>query len=81
MLNAKSLGLTLGILWGVSLFLITIICVLTGGYGSEVLNLIKGVYLGYEITFVGSIIGLIYGFIEGFIGGFLVGWIYNKIEK
>lgn len=77
MLNAKSLGLAGGVLWGVSMFVMTWVnqwC----GYGTEFLNLIATVYPGYALSAMGSFIGLAWGFADGFIGLFLLGWLYNK---
>ena len=80
MINAKNFGLAGGIYWGVSLFLLTIISIFTG-FAGEILILLRGVYIGYDITFLGSIIGLIYGFLDGFIGCYIFAWIYNKLNK
>ena len=79
-LNAKNLGLTLGIIWGLALLIVTLISVPTG-YGMAFLNIFDSIYPGYAITYVGAIIGLVYGFIDGFVGGFLIAWIYNKLEN
>lgn len=80
MLNAKNLGLAAGIIWGVSMFLMTIISLKTG-YASGWLTVMAGVYPGYNVSLSGSIIGLIYGFIDGFVGLFIFGWLYNKLEN
>ncbi len=79
-LNAKILGLTLGILFGLIIFIATNWLVIKGGYivGSHLL-LLSQFFIGYKVSFLGSIIGLIYGFIAGTIFGVLVGWIYNKL--
>lgn len=79
-LNAKNLGLTLGILWGLGLFLVTLISVFSG-YGAAFLNVVASIYPGFKVTYLGAIIGLVYGFIDGFIGGWLIAWIYNKLEN
>ncbi len=79
-LNAKILGLTLGILFGLIIFIATNWLVIKGGYivGSH-LRLLGQFFIGYKVSFLGSLIGLIYGFITGTIFGVLVGWIYNKL--
>ena len=79
-LDAKALGLTLGIIWGVCVFIMTLIAIPTG-YGGIVLSGVKSVYPGYTIGPVGSIVGLILGFIDGFIGGYLIAFVYNKLAK
>jgi len=78
-LNPKSLGLAGGVLWGVSMFIMTLVSCYTG-YGSMFLSLMADVYPGYEVSLFGSLIGLVYGFIDGFIGLFIFGWLYNKFN-
>lgn len=80
MLNAKGLGLAGGVLWGLAMFIFTVISIYTG-YGTMWLALMADVYPGYDITFTGSIIGLIYGFIDGFVGLFILAWLYNKFSS
>ncbi|MDP6459385.1 MAG: bacteriophage holin [Candidatus Hydrothermarchaeota archaeon] len=78
-LDPKVAGLTLGVFWGVGLFLCTLVSMFTG-YAKDPLALIITVYPGYTVTYLGSVVGLIYGLIDGFIVGFLVVWIYNKLS-
>lgn len=72
------LGLAGGILWGLMMFFFTIISIYTG-YGFLWLTLMKTVYIGYDITWIGSAIGLAYGFIDAFICLYLLAWLYNKL--
>jgi hypothetical protein len=78
-LHPVKLGLAAGILWGLAMFLITLISIGTG-YATGWLILMGDVYPGYTISAAGSILGLIYGFIDGFIVLFLLAWVYNKIK-
>lgn len=78
MINAKRLGLAGGILWGVVVFVITLLNIFIG-YGASWITLLADIYPGYGATYVGSVAGLIYGFIDGFVGLFILGWLYNKI--
>ena len=79
-LNPAALGLSLGILWGVILFLTTWLSYFTG-YGSLFLRTLAGsIYPGYSISPAGSILGLLYGFADLFITGALAGWLYNRIS-
>ena len=79
-LNGNILGIVLGIVTGLVIFIATNWLVIKGGsdVGSH-LNLLGQFFIGYSVTFAGSLIGLIYGFLTGFIGGFLIAWIYNRI--
>ncbi|MCK5139402.1 MAG: bacteriophage holin [Thermodesulfovibrionia bacterium] len=78
-LKPLALGITIGIFWGVSVFLTTVLCHYTG-YGKLFLEALpQSLYPGYSITLRGSFAGLVYGFVDGFVSGAIVGWIYNKV--
>ncbi|MEQ9619998.1 MAG: hypothetical protein RIG61_12600 [Deltaproteobacteria bacterium] len=86
-LNAKMLGLILGLLIGLVIFIATNWLVIKGPQlspsGEYVmgphLELLSQFFIGYRVSFAGSIIGFLYGFAAGTIGGALIGWIYNRI--
>ena len=81
-LNAKILGLSLGLLFGLGVFIATNWLVLKGGkvVGPH-LQLLSQYFIGYRVSFLGSFIGFAYGFAVGTFSGSLIGWIYNKITK
>ncbi len=80
-LKPVALGLSLGIVWGLALFVTTWLSYLTG-YGKLFLDVLAGsIYPGYTISPAGSALGLVYGFIDLFIAGSLVGWIYNRVTR
>lgn len=79
-LNKKASGLATGIFWGVAIFLVTNIRLLTGGTGVG-LSLLSVACPGYSFSFFGSMIGLIWGFVYGFIYGWLFAFLYNLIVK
>ena len=63
-LNAKLLGIVLGILMGFGLFLATILLVIKGGPNVGLhLNLLGNYFPGYQVTYLGSVIGFFYGFL------------------
>jgi hypothetical protein len=82
LLNAKLLGIVLGILLGTGLFLATNFLVLKGGknVGAH-LGLLANFFPGYRVTFLGSIIGFCYAFVLGFFTGGIIGSVYNKFAK
>lgn len=80
MLNTKNLALSAGIMWALSMFIMTIISMYTG-YASQFINLMESIYPGYNLSWGGSILGLIYGFVDGFVGLYIFGWLYNKLNK
>lgn len=77
-LNATIVGLTTGIVAGLGIFVATNWLVLKGGsvVGPH-LSLLREFFVGYSVTFVGSLIGLAYGFVIGFIIGYFVASVYN----
>jgi hypothetical protein len=81
-LNAGILGLTLGVVCGLGLFLATNWLVIKGGnpVGPH-LALLSQYFIGYRVSFVGSLIGFFYGFAVGTLSGSLIGWIYNRIVR
>jgi hypothetical protein len=79
-LNAKVFGLTLGLVCGLALFLATNWLVIKGGkpVGPH-LALLSQYFIGYRVSFLGSVIGFFYGFAVGTLCGSFIGWLYNKI--
>lgn len=79
-LNSKFIGLALGVTCGLAIFIATNWLVIKGGdpVGPN-LQLLSQYFIGYRVSFFGSIIGFGYGFAVGTFGGALIGWIYNKI--
>ncbi len=86
-LNSKILGLILGTLMGLAIFIGTNWLVIKGGHiapnGEYVvgphLQLLSQFFIGYKVSFLGSVIGFFYGFAIGTLSGATIGWIYNKI--
>jgi len=86
-LNSKVMGLTFGLIFGLVIFVATNWLLLKGGYvnaeGEYVIGphlaLLNQFFLGYRISFFGSIIGFFYGFAIGTLTGSAIGWGYNKI--
>ena len=86
-LRIKILGLVLGILFGLAVFIATNWLLIKGGHmtadGKYVvgphLQLLSQFFIGYRVSFVGSIIGFAYGFAVGTLCGAIIGWVYNKI--
>ena len=79
-LNATILGLITGFTVGSVIFIATNFLVLKGGpvVGPH-LSLLREFFIGYSVTFVGSLIGFAYGFASGFVIGYVVARIYNWV--
>lgn len=80
-LNVKVLGLALGLICGLVIFIATNWLVIKGGnpVGPH-LSLLGQYFIGYKVSFFGSILGFVYGFAVGTMAGALMGWIYNKVN-
>ena len=79
-LNGNILGLVLGSMGALAIFIATNWLVLKGG--EEVgphMQLLDQFFYGYSVTFTGSIIGAAYLFIVGYLCGLFIGWIYNGV--
>ena len=81
-LNAKIQGLSVGIIAGLTIFLATNWLLIRGGkvVGPH-LGLLGQYFIGYRVSFVGSLIGFIYAFALGFLIGYGVAVIYNGIVE
>lgn len=78
-LNPWKFGLAAAILWGVGLFIMTWVSMLTG-WGMFWLSQWIDVYPGFELSTKGTFIGLVYGLIDGFVSMFLLAWLYNLFQ-
>ena len=78
--SGKILGLVLGILFSVVIFVGTNWLVIKGGsvVGPH-LSLLSQYFIGYSVTFVGSLVGVVYAFLFGYLSGVIIGRIYNGV--
>lgn len=81
-LEAVVQGVAWGVVAGLALFLATNFLVLKGGrvVGPH-LSLLRQFFIGYEVTFTGSLIGFAYAFACGFVAGYLVSLVYNRVVR
>ena len=79
-LNAVVTGVVTGLLAGLAVFVTTNWLVLKGGrvVGPH-LALLGQFFIGYRVTFVGSLVGFVWAFTVGFLAGAAVVWIYNRL--
>jgi hypothetical protein len=78
-LNARIHGLVTGMVLGCGLFIATNWLVLKGGKSvGRHLALLGQFFIGYRVSFLGSLIGFAYAFVCGFIVGYSVAWMYNR---
>ena len=79
-LNPLAAALAMGLVWSVSLFVMTLVSTQTGFAGNG-LQILADIYPWYEVSVKGAFIGLVCGFIDGFIGTYILVWIYNFFVK
>jgi len=81
-LNASVQGVVTGIVAGIIVFIATNWLVLKGGsvVGPH-LSLLSQFFIGYRVSFFGSLIGFAYAFIFGFVVGYVVATMYNWIVE
>jgi hypothetical protein len=79
-LNATVHGWVTGILCALGIFIATNWLVLKGGdvVGPH-LSLLGQYFIGYEVTFRGSLVGALYGLVAGFALGYALARMYNWI--
>ena len=79
-LNALVQGVVTGLLGGLGIFVATNLLILKGGpvVGPH-LALLGQFFIGYRVTFLGSLIGFTYGFATGFCVGYFMATVYNRM--
>ena len=77
-LDIKAFAISCGLLWGVSLFILTWWIIAFEGATGEV-TMIGMLYRGYTISPVGSMVGVAWGLVDGFFGGLILAWLYNAL--
>jgi hypothetical protein len=79
-LDAMVQGLVVGLMAGLAVFVATNWLVWKGGavVGPH-LALLAQYFIGYRVTFLGSLIGFAWGFTVGFLAGYAVAWTYNRL--
>jgi hypothetical protein len=77
-LNAQAWGVSMGLIFGIGLFVATIILVLKSGENvGQHLVLLANYFPGYRVTTAGAFIGFVYAFVLGYGVGRIIGTVYN----
>jgi hypothetical protein len=80
--NEQGWGIAIGLLFGVGLFLATIVLVLKNGPNpGPHLSLLRIYFPGYSVTWIGAGIGFVYAFVVGYAVGRTIATIYNRLIK
>ena len=79
-IQAGVLAIVCAVLGGLLLFLMTIWLLVKDGPGAGPhLSLLGNYFIGYSVTWGGSILGLFYGALTGGVVGWVIGTIYNLV--
>ena len=74
------LALTCAVLGGVGLFVMTVWLIIKNGpHAGLHLGLLRHYFIGYSVTWPGSVVGFFYGALLGSIVGWTIGKIYNGV--
>lgn len=81
-MQAGILALVFALIFGLGLFVMTAWLIIKGGdnVGSH-LQLLNNFFIGYSVTWKGSLVGFFYGALVGAIIGWTIGKVYNRIVK
>lgn len=82
-LSIRSLTISLGLFWGLTVLLVSFFNLLWPPYGKAFLEMVSSVYPGYKVvgTAGSVVIGTLYALLDGAVGGALFGWLYNTFAK
>jgi hypothetical protein len=77
-MNVKAFALAAGLLLGFLLFLATLVEAARGeGHN---LILLSVFFIGYSVSYLGSLVALAYGFVSGALVGAVFAWLYNRFD-
>jgi len=81
-LSGNIVGLVLGIVGAAIIFISTNWLVIKGGeqVGPH-LGLLAQFFVGYRVSFVGSLVGAGYALVIGYVSGRFIAWLYNTIAS
>ena len=81
-LNARAWGIAVGLMFGLFLFLATVLLIVEGGpnVGAH-LSLLGKLLPGYRVTIGGAFIGFAYMFVIGYAIGRVIGSVYNALAR
>ena len=79
-IEVKGLALTLGILFGLTAFVLGVLSLLFG-FATDYVVAMAALYIGFAPTLIGSIMGAIWGFVHCAISGAVIALVYNKLTE
>jgi hypothetical protein len=81
-MDAVVWALTTGVMAGLGLFVATNWLVFQGGIQvGKHLGLLANYFIGYSVTFMGSLVGFAYAFVVGFVATWVLVTVYNVVAR
>ena len=81
-LNSRAWGIAVGLVFGLALFVATIVLLMKGGEQVGIhLALLGKLLPGYRVTVGGAFIGFAYLFVIGYAIGRVIGSVYNALAR
>lgn len=78
-LSVKGLAISLGVAWAAMVLFTGWVAIF--GWGTNFVEALSSLYIGYAPTFLGGIIGAVWGFVDGAIGGLIIALVYNAMVR
>ncbi len=79
-IQAGVLAVVCALIGGIGLFAMTVWLLIKGGESVGLhLQLLDNYFIGYSVTWTGSLIGFLYGALFGGVIGWIIGKIYNAV--
>ena len=78
-LRIRALGLAVGIVFGLCVFLATVSAIWFGQ--GLTLSRLAIICPGYTVSYPGAFLGLVWGIVVGFVDGAIVALLYNRLLK
>ena len=75
-MNVKAFALASGLLVGFLLFLATLVETARGA--GHTLSVLGVFFIGYSVSYPGSLVALVYGFVGGALVGAAFAWLHNR---
>jgi len=73
-LDIKAFAVALGSMWSAAILLISIVAGFSENYLHNIVDFLSSIYIGYGLSFSGTIVGMVWAFFDAAIGGLEVGW-------
>ena len=77
--HKAALGIAVGLVAGVGIFLLTAFHVIAHPAGGPNVGLLAQYFYGYDVTWAGAFIGLFWGFATGFVLGWFMAFVRNLV--